>query len=235
MAARKEIRDFVLQNRAIQAPKWQDVEIYALRILEAYNERKADDKTVKNDVFGLVSSCKLFERMAERMGWQYHTQNYKLAIMLLISASADYDIYLSEEDIKRYKNVRMFMIEDLAQYLTNEYKRQQQQGTPPPCAPPEKAVSWEKLEASDNDEDKIIKELFTLTGFKKFVGYSYDENGHIKGTKEVVDNFYCYIINKKKIHDERLGKTVVRFLIRWDMAFVPRTIEEHIMKNNKRI
>lgn len=107
--------------------------------------------------------------------------------------------------------------------------------TPPPCEPPAKAVSWKKLETSDNDEDKIIKELFTPTGFKKFVGYSYDENGYIKDTKEVVDNFYCYIINKKKIHDERLGKMVARFLIRWGMAFAERTIEHHIMKNNKRI
>lgn len=123
MAARKEIRDFVLQNRAIQAPKWQDVAIYALRILEAYNERKADDKTLKNDVFELVSSCKL----AESMGWQYHNQNYELAILLLISTAADWDIYLSEEDIKRYKNVRMFTIEDLAQCITDEYKWRQQQ------------------------------------------------------------------------------------------------------------
>jgi hypothetical protein len=97
-------------------------------------------------------------------------------------------------------------------------------------SPPEKAVSWEKLEASDDVEDKQIKELFTEKNFNKFVGCCY-ENGYIKGTKEVVDNFFCFIINKKKIHDERLGKMVARFLTRWEMAFrTERTIERYINK-----
>ena len=197
MAARKEIRDFVLQNRAIQAPKWQDVEIYALRILEAYNERKADDKTLKNDVFELVVSCQL----AESRGWQYHNQNYELAIMLLISTAADWDIYLSEEDIKRYKNVRMDTIEDLAQYITDEYKWRQQQGTPPPCAPPEgkdipiwENVHDENMNLKEPKDKDVLKMFRDGHEYNKFIRSCYLPNKKLKEHEIIVDNYLSYRI-----------------------------------------
>ena len=95
-------------------------------------------------------------------------------------------------------------------------------------SPPEKAVSWEKLEASDDVEDKQIKELFTEKDFNKFVGCCY-ENGRIKEPDEVVRLFIMFCNNKNKIYMERKMKMVARFFKKWGMAFATeRTIERYI-------
>ena len=62
MAARKEILDFIMLERTTTPPKHEEIENHLFRILEIYNNREADCITLQNDLFELVSSCKLYER-----------------------------------------------------------------------------------------------------------------------------------------------------------------------------
>lgn len=144
------------------------------------------------------------------------------ALYYLFYITAELSVMLSPEDITRLplqqvkRRGGMALFNDACKFYGVTF------------SPPAKAVSWEKLEASDDVEDKQIKELFTEMDFNKFVGCCY-ENGHIKESDEVVRLFIMFCNNKNKIYKERKMSMVARFLNKWDMAFATgRTIQRYI-------
>ena len=151
MAARKEILDFIMLERTETPPTHEDVQAHALRITDIYNDRKADLLTLKNDLFELVSECKIYERM----GAKHTTPDFEEAIMMLLMTATDWELFLPETEVQRYEKVRLNVIENLADYIRKTYSRHQMQhgtltpatqtpqveasqamplGTPPPAA-----------------------------------------------------------------------------------------------------
>ena len=118
MAARKEILDFIMLERTTTPPKHEEIENHLFRILEIYNNREADCITLQNDLFELVSSCKLYERAMKTKHTKY---DFELVIMGLIQTSIDWQIFLPENEIKRYEGVRLNIIENFADYIRKEY------------------------------------------------------------------------------------------------------------------
>ena len=119
MAARKEILDFIMLERTETPPNSEDVQAHALRITDIYNERKADLLTLQNDLFELVASCKLYERMGLKQ--KHLTPDFEQAIMILIMTATDWELLLPETEIQRYENVELNVIENLAEYIRNTY------------------------------------------------------------------------------------------------------------------
>jgi hypothetical protein len=157
------------------------------------------DKSFINDMWGI----------AEALYYLFYT-TAKLPVML----SPEDIIRLPLQQVKRRGGTALF--NDACKFYGVTF------------SPPEKAVSWEKLEASDDVEDKQIKELFTEKDFNKFVGCCY-ENGRIKEPDEVVRLFIMFCNNKNKIYKERKMSMVARFLNKWEMAFTTeRTIQRYI-------
>lgn len=122
MAARKEILDFILLERTETPPNSEKVQIYALRILDLYNERKADLLTLQNDLFELVANCKLYERG----GMKHTTPDFEQAITLLLQTATDWELFLPETEIQRYERVSLFVIKNLADYIRGTYSHQRQ-------------------------------------------------------------------------------------------------------------
>ena len=117
MAARKEILDYIMLERTATPPTNVERDACAMRLLEIYNERKADFLTLQNDLFELVSSCKIYERM----GLKHATFDFEMAITMLLQTSTDWQIFLSETEIQRYEGVRLNFIENLAAYIRKQY------------------------------------------------------------------------------------------------------------------
>ena len=133
MAARKEILDFILLERTETPPNSEKVQIYALRILDLYNERKADLLTLQNDLFELVATCKLYECG----GMKHTTPDFEQAITLLLQTATDWELFLPETEIQRYERVSLFVIKNLADHIRKTYshhQRQHQIQTQPPPA-----------------------------------------------------------------------------------------------------
>ena len=118
MAARKEILDFIMLERTTTPPKHEEIEKHLFRIIEIYNNREADYLTLQNDLFELVSSCKSYERMMKAKHTKY---DFELVIMLLLQTAMDWQIFLPETEIRRYEEVRLNMIENLADYIRKKY------------------------------------------------------------------------------------------------------------------
>ena len=118
MAARKEILDFIMLERTTTPPKHEEIENHLFRILEIYNNREADCITLQNDLFELVSSCKLYERAMKTKHTKY---DFELVIMGLIQTAIDWQIFLPETEIKRYEEVRLNVVENLADYIRKKY------------------------------------------------------------------------------------------------------------------
>ena len=130
MAARKEILDFIMLERTETPPTHEDVQAHALRITDIYNERKADLLTLQNDLFELVATCK----MDERMGAKHATPDFEEAIMTLIMTATDWELFLPETEVQRYEKVRLNVIKNLADYIRETYSHHQKQhGTPTPA------------------------------------------------------------------------------------------------------
>lgn len=164
MAARKEILDFIIQEQTTTPPKWQEVEVYALRILEAYNERRADTLTLQNDLNELVASCK----MCEQRGIKDATPNFEVAVMLLLQTALDWNICLPESEIKRYKNVKLFIIDNLAKYIRKTYRHHQMQHKIPPAeCPKDLKLLFKKRE----DAEDFFHQYYGVTG--KYVAEAY--------------------------------------------------------------
>ena len=157
MAARKEILDFIIQEQTTTPPKWQEVEAYALRILEAYNERRADTLTLQNDLFELVASCK----MCEQRGIKDATPNFEVAVMLLLQTALDWNICLPESEIKRYENVKLFIIDNLAKYIMETYSHQElRHGLPPAECPKELKDLFNKRK----DAEPFFRQYYGMPG-----------------------------------------------------------------------
>ena len=130
MAARKEILDFIMMVRNPQTrPSLESVSDQSLKIVEIYNERKADHLTLKNDMWELVTSAIL----NERRGIERTSSDFDLVITILLQTAADWGLYLPETEIQRYEGVKIGLYDDddLAKQIRQIYSQpHRQQGTP---------------------------------------------------------------------------------------------------------
>ena len=142
MAARKEILDFIMLERTETPPTHEDVQAHALRIIDIYNERKADLLTLQNDLFELVSESKIYERM----GAKHTTPDFEEVIMILIMTATDWELFLPETEVQRYENVSLNVIDDLADYIRETYSHHQMQhGTPTSTAQTPQVEALQKI------------------------------------------------------------------------------------------
>lgn len=157
MAARKEILDFIMLERKETPPTHEDVQAHALRIIDIYNERRADLLTLQNDLFELVASCKLYERM----GLKYRTSDFETAIMILIMTATDWELYLPDSEVQRYENVKLNVIENLAVFIRDTYSHHHGQHNPPeqtPIGNRHEAIDEEKQSADTSTPSAEIME-----------------------------------------------------------------------------
>lgn len=134
MAARKEIFDFIMAERKPDTsdalPTQDEVTAHTLRIIEIYNERKADLLTLQNDLFELIATCKMYERI----GAKHATFDFECVITTLLQTAADWGLFLPEIEVQRYENVKLFCIENLADEIRETYRHHNMQhGTPTPA------------------------------------------------------------------------------------------------------
>lgn len=119
MAARIEVIDFInAEKKTDPPPTLEEVTNNALRIVEIYSKREADEITLHNDLLDLVSSCKMAERGGAK---KYVIGDYEIAIIMLLDSATDWQIYLPETEVKRYEGVRLDIIENLAGYIRQLY------------------------------------------------------------------------------------------------------------------
>lgn len=117
MGARKEILDFImLECNPQERPTLEMVSEHQLKIVEAYNERRADSLTLKNDIYELVTECKNYERI----GIKYCAPDFELIIMAVLQTAKDWGITLDETEIQRYEGVSLNVIENLAEYIRKD-------------------------------------------------------------------------------------------------------------------
>ena len=125
MAARKEIIDFIEWERKNPEASILEVSEQSLIVVEIYSERKADTVTLVNDLLDLVVSYKIRGKHDPKTAF-----DYELVITSLIQSATDWNVILTEDEIKRFENVKVCDIKNLAEYIRTTYKPKQPMSRP---------------------------------------------------------------------------------------------------------
>ena len=118
MAARKEIIDFIeWERKNPEASNDEELFEQLLKVVEIYSERKADTVTLVNDLLDLLCSCRQREMHNPKTAF-----DYELVITSLIQSATDWNVILTEDEIKRFENVKVCDIKNLAEHIRTTYK-----------------------------------------------------------------------------------------------------------------